>query len=144
MNDLRELNVPLVAGEARSYAKPHVPGGVPGMKVSVHQQGEFIENDEFLLPDGLLPAMNLLQSARKARIQVRENSQRKKSGSSEWLAVFISSLTYNTIPSYNPGLPARLLERARAGLSIQAKKTPTRTSQPPTTFCCMLMIHDSC
>ena len=48
------------------------------MKVSVHQQGDFIENDEFLLPDGLLPAMNLLQSARKARIQVRETEERKQ------------------------------------------------------------------
>jgi hypothetical protein len=28
----------------QTYAKPHVPGGVPGMKVAVHQQGEFIHN----------------------------------------------------------------------------------------------------
>jgi hypothetical protein len=39
------------------------------MKVSVHQQGDFIENEEFLLPDGVRPALSMLQSARKARVQ---------------------------------------------------------------------------
>lgn len=44
-------------------------GGVPGVKVSVHQQGDFLRNEEFLLPDATLPQMAMLNTARKARIQ---------------------------------------------------------------------------
>ncbi len=39
------------------------------MKVAVHQQGDFLRNDEFLLPDGTLPVLSLLNRARKERVQ---------------------------------------------------------------------------
>jgi len=51
----------VVEHDFNTYAVPHLPGGVAGCKIGAHAAGEFMHNDEFVLPAGARPMLKQLE-----------------------------------------------------------------------------------
>ena len=68
-SDMEPSKSPVVVEwDANIYAVPHLPGGVPGCKIGAHAAGEFMNNEEFVLPRG---AEAMLQQLEQPSKQVR-------------------------------------------------------------------------
>jgi glycine/D-amino acid oxidase-like deaminating enzyme len=55
----------VVEHDANIYAVPHLPGGVGGCKIGAHAQGDFMNNDEFILPTGARQLLKQLEQPNK-------------------------------------------------------------------------------
>jgi len=51
----------VVEHDFNTYAVPHLPGGVAGCKIGAHAAGEFMHNDEFVLPNGARSMLKQLE-----------------------------------------------------------------------------------
>ena len=55
----------VVEHDANIYAVPHLPGGVSGCKIGAHAQGDFMNNEEFILPTGAHQFLKQLEQPNK-------------------------------------------------------------------------------
>ena len=62
----------VVEWDANIYAVPHLPGGVPGCKIGAHAAGDFMNNEEFVLPDGAVGLLKQLEQPSKEVHRVQD------------------------------------------------------------------------
>ena len=55
----------VVEHDANIYAVPHLPGGVPGCKIGAHAAGDFMHNQDFVLPAGARLMLDQLEQPNK-------------------------------------------------------------------------------
>ena len=55
----------VVEHDTNIYAVPHLPGGVPGCKIGAHAAGDFMHNEEFVLPAGARGMLRQLEQPSK-------------------------------------------------------------------------------
>lgn len=55
----------IVDHDFNTYAVPHLPGGVAGCKIGAHAAGEFMNNDEFVLPKSAMKMLGQLEQPSK-------------------------------------------------------------------------------
>lgn len=55
----------VVEHDTNIYAVPHLPGGVAGCKIGAHAAGDFMDNDEFILPAGAVAMLKQLEQPSK-------------------------------------------------------------------------------